>query len=89
MDALPCIACGHELKQAIESEDTNQPMRATCFTAGGQYGSTVFDPMNGDYLEINVCDTCLLQRQHRVLHHKAGDRGKKGTIWNPRSEDNG
>jgi hypothetical protein len=46
----------------------NQPAEGTAFQSQGHYGSTVFDPMDGSYIEINVCDDCL--RKHapdRVL----------------------
>ncbi len=37
----------------------NQPQRGLEFISYGHYGSTVFDPMNGSYLVINICDVCL------------------------------
>jgi hypothetical protein len=58
---LPCIVCRKKLETAIRSDDVvNQPSEATVFTAKGQYGSTVFDPMDPDlFLEVNICDECL------------------------------
>lgn len=64
--ALPCIACGRELRNVLDSV-TNQPHNGTTFQSLGHYGSTAFDPMDGHYLEINVCDSCLILRRDRVL----------------------
>jgi hypothetical protein len=37
------------------------------FHSEGHYGSTVWDPMDRKYIEINVCDECLRTRSERVL----------------------
>lgn len=60
---LPCIVCKKPLPPAFEGPeaDTNQPYGGTTFHAHGQYGSTVFDPMDNQGLEINVCDPCLVK----------------------------
>lgn len=73
---LPCIACGYQPESALPGslEDAagggQQPYGATTFTSPGQYGSTVFDDMNRSFLEINVCDACVLTAAARgqVLH---------------------
>ena len=64
--ALPCIACGRELRNCEEGA-TNQPYAGTAFTSYGHYGSTAFDSLDGHYIEINVCDLCLVQHAGRVL----------------------
>ena len=64
--ALPCIVCGRELDNVF-SESENQPNNGLAFSSHGHYGSTVFDPMDGTYLEITVCDRCLT---------KAGEQGR-------------
>lgn len=61
MSQLPCIVCGTELAPATNF-DHNQPYKGTVFHTQGNYGSTVFDPMDGARLEVNICDTCLTQR---------------------------
>jgi len=69
---LPCISCGYQPKHVFNEEtESNQPHEATCFMTQGHYGSTFFDPMDGSYLEINVCDECLkdLAAHGRVLHY--------------------
>jgi hypothetical protein len=57
---LPCIRCGRELKSAVLPDDGNQPRAGTVFTTHGHYGSTVFDETDGSFLEIPVCDLCVL-----------------------------
>ena len=54
-----CVVCAAEL-EPIDSEAENQPYRGTVFTSHGHYGSTAFDPLDGTYLELTVCDRCLL-----------------------------
>lgn len=70
-DALPCIRCDKPLKN-VDPEYTsgNQPYEGTAFTTYGHYGSTIFDPMDGTILEINICDECLkgLQGTGKVFH---------------------
>lgn len=65
-----CIVCDKELASVDpKDKNLNQPYGATTFMTHGHYGSTVFDPMNPSvWLEINVCDDCLTERQSRVLH---------------------
>jgi hypothetical protein len=63
---LPCIKCGEvpesAYPQALEmGEPYNHPYAATVFYSHGQYGSTVWDEMGRDVIEINVCDKCLLE----------------------------
>jgi len=68
---LPCIVCGRALENATggpgdEVMNTNQPSEGLAFKSYGHYGGTVFDPMDGHFLEVNICDSCLLE---------GGDRG--------------
>jgi hypothetical protein len=65
----PCVLCGKPLKSAIAGPDGNLPLDATIFISHGNYGSTVFDPMDGSALIVNICDGCLstAQVQGRVL----------------------
>lgn len=59
MPELPtCIICGRTLEN-VGNADMNQPSGGTAFTSQGHYGSTVFDPMDGTFLEINICDDDL------------------------------
>lgn len=70
MMTLPCFTCGKNLESAIKKfeETENQPYAGTTFSTHGQYGSTVFDPMNlNKWLEINICDDCMLKGRERIL----------------------
>lgn len=57
----PCIVCGKALQAAIGSP---QPSGGVRFTSRGNYGSAVFDApeAGGEFIEINVCDDCLLDK---------------------------
>jgi hypothetical protein len=57
--ALACIACKKPLPN-FAGEDSNHPMNGLEFVTYGHYGSTVFDPMDGSSLVINICDECVV-----------------------------
>jgi len=63
---VPCFKCGEALNSAMPDSD-NIPYKGTAFQTHGHYGSTVFDPMDGTYLELNICDECLTAAPERVL----------------------
>lgn len=66
--ALPCIVCGASLRN-VWDDLHNQPEGGVAVTTHGNYGSTVYDSMHGNFLEFNVCDPCLVRagEQGRVL----------------------
>lgn len=71
--ALPCIKCGRVLENSSVGEKrplANQPNDGISFNTNGHYGTTVFDPMDGSFIEINICDPCISQasREGLVLH---------------------
>lgn len=70
MKPVPCIVCDKVLEEAIP-DSKNQPYKATTFMTQGHYGSTFFDPMDGSYLEINVCDDCLTKAksEKKIVHY--------------------
>lgn len=68
--ALPCIVCGVELDNVTADSD-NQPSDGTAFWTSGHYGSTFFDPMDGQRIEITICDACLEERKDRIGWHQA------------------
>lgn len=80
---LNCIACGKEL-QNVEETATNQPYEGLAFISYGHYGGTVFDPMDGRYLEISVCDQCLLKEAKKQNILLGQDR-KPVTIPGPKA----
>lgn len=72
---LNCFRCDVALEDAIPGTEEhpveNQPYKGTVFVATGQYGSTAWDPFNGDWLELNICDDCLTSLPSRVLHGRS------------------
>lgn len=90
----PCFVCGKKLERALPSESnelSNQPHDATMFGAYGNYGSTVWDPFPATvarkYLEINICDDCLVARADRVIRMTAIPRKHyEFAEWNPASD---
>jgi len=64
VDALDCLACGKRLWN-VHDDCRNQPGEALSFTTHGAYGTTVFDPDDGHYLEINICDECMREARAR------------------------
>jgi hypothetical protein len=85
---LPCIICDKPLQSVFTSKamaefaesDINQPNDATTFISHGQYGSTLWDPMNSDEtLEINICDPCLVLKMESVIHVTAHRRNEYTT----------
>lgn len=71
--ALPCLVCGRALKNVQEDVD-NQPDAGIYLTSQGNYGSTVWDPMDGLFLEFALCDECL---------RTAGEQGR---VYTARTE---
>lgn len=57
---LPCFICGEHIG--------SEPSGALVFTAGGNYGSTVFDPIVSSPGEILIFihDTCVTERISRA-----------------------
>ena len=53
---MNCFKCEEELPTFMD----NHPGDAITFTSYGQYGSTVFDPMDHSFLEVHICDKCLV-----------------------------
>ena len=54
-----CIKCDKLLKNYQAGENRFQPDNGVAFLSYGHYGSTYFDPMDGSFLEIAICDECL------------------------------
>ena len=76
---MKCIVCKRHLEN-FDNGEVNHPKGAVVFSARGNYGSTVFDPMDETYLEVNICDGCL---------RLAGIDGAVllGTVQTPRRSD--
>ena len=61
----PCFKCGCELENLMPND--NQPNKGLEFITHGHYGSSFFDPMDGSYLRINICDLCLRENRDRII----------------------
>jgi hypothetical protein len=76
-EKLHCICCGSDMKNI--DKDGHQPSGGLSFISHGHYGSSYFDPMDGSYIQIAVCDVCLqFYNEDRVSHskrHREPDRG--------------
>lgn len=72
-----CIICDTEVENwngaYPENPSTVHPIGGTVFRTYGHYGSTVFDPMSAEFMEIVLCDPCLkdrLSNTHRGVNEK-------------------
>lgn len=54
---MRCVKCEKDLDNLVDKG--YQPNKGLAFQTYGHYGSTYFDPMNGKYLEIVICDECV------------------------------
>ncbi len=83
--SLPCIVCHRSLENF--SNSPNQPNNGLAFTSYGHYGSTAFDPMNGSFLELNICDPCLLSAAADQIILVGVDQSEPGApplyVWYP------
>lgn len=85
---LPCFVCGKTLTHAfgglVETELRQQPNDAVIFSSHGNYGSTLFDELGEEFLELNICDECLYARSDRILHcrHRT-TRHRESMPWTP------
>lgn len=91
MKIVNCIVCDRMFESALPDDGLrhNQPSSGLCFHAFGQYGTTVFDPMDGCYLEINVCDKCIVAAAERsavLIGFRREYRGLDLVFWEPDEE---
>ncbi len=65
---MQCVICHKSLENL--DEDGFQPLKGLAFHTYGHYGSQKFDPMDGSYLELAICDDCLVETalQHNVKY---------------------
>ena len=68
-----CICCEKSIKHCgPDGEDcfSNPPNDATVWTSHGNYGSTLYDPMDGkDTLETFICDECLKKKAKFIYRY--------------------
>lgn len=89
---LNCFRCDKELEPALKDNKfkENQPYAGTTFISHGHYGSTVFDPSwdSRTFLEINLCDECLVKNKKQILHGLRIDKvDYEYGYWNPQAEE--
>lgn len=56
-----CICCGEVMYNLAHDFGSKgyQPSGGVAFKSYGHYGSTEFDPMDGSWVELVVCDDCF------------------------------
>ena len=84
-----CICCEKSIGSALYNpeEDTldGPPDDATVWSTNGNFGSTVFDPIDSKLrLELFVCDQCLREKSHMV--YAAKTINKPTTVYEPSEE---
>ena len=62
---MNCFKCNNMLTPV--QGDSEQSYDSVMFYSHGTYGSRVFDPMDGTYLLINICDRCLKRPRQDVI----------------------
>lgn len=87
LPAVPCIVCKKALN-SVPSGSHNHADNANSFRATGQYGSTVFDPVDGSYLEVNICDPCIVDAAKSGLVLRSRGRVMRNDLkpWNPEKD---
>lgn len=63
-----CFCCDKKIGKTVAIDDgfDHPPNDATVWRSHGNYGSTVFDPMDSTYLEAYICDACLLKGKKKL-----------------------
>jgi hypothetical protein len=71
-DSFPCLICGKRLDRMFDEHEAQPDDGVMCRT-GGNYGSTIFDPVGGEVIDFNICDPCFVQagKQGRLFIRKA------------------
>lgn len=73
-----CVRCDKELKNIVTQG--HQPCDGLAFHTYGHYGSTYFDPMNGSYLQLTICDECVEELETKGYIFRK-DTGTNEIIW--------
>lgn len=68
MEKLQCIVC-RDLLDNIYTPGI-QPNAGLAFYSQGHYGTTFFDPMDGSYIEVCICDSCLEKADKQGLIYR-------------------
>lgn len=73
---MRCFKCSRELESVWVDYTHNQPYAGLSFTSNGHYGGTLYDPMDGSYIEIFICDVCLDENKYEIYHSTEGTLGR-------------
>lgn len=77
-----CLKCGKDLENV--GEKCVHPIDGLAFRSYGNYGSTTFDPLDGTWLDIVVCDVCIIDYFKLVapqnLDYYINDKGEISTV---------
>jgi hypothetical protein len=60
---LSCTGCGKKFDSP--RWESMAPYGSLLFTARGNFGSTVYDPMEDECLLVIICDDCILIEQEK------------------------
>lgn len=91
--SVNCFKCDKPLARAFADqgdEEHLEPHHGLLFTAYGNYGSRVFDPIgSGPHLVIVVCDACVLDNADQVRMRRL-DSSVVTTVaaWDPDTDYN-
>ena len=67
MTLMKCLCCEKELPPVMQEDDCYQPHDAMVCNSRGNYGSCVFDPLEGGKeLLFFVCDRCLVAKREVI-----------------------
>lgn len=67
MAKLSCVCCDKTLRPVHDDEECPQPEGGVMCTSHGNYGSRVFDPIDGEeVLFFVLCDECLVTRRESI-----------------------
>lgn len=72
-----CAKCNKKLKNINEDLENNlQPSGGIAFITYGHYGTTFFDPCNGDSMQVVICDECLkaLDKKKKLVYNTSNDQ---------------
>lgn len=81
--AVGCFICGCPCPSlhgdGVGGLEEIPPVEGLVFRTTGNFGTTLFDPMDHRVLQIVICDDCVKQRTHKVTYF-ASDRSAP-EIW--------
>lgn len=64
--ALDCIVCDKALRND-GGHATNQPAYGLAWTTHGHWPSSLFDSMGRGFLEISICDDCMIAKASKQI----------------------